>query len=242
MSIIPQELKERTQWVLHKQKVPYQVNGRKASVTKPRTWASYKAIEGYQDIGFVFTKDDPFVGIDLDNCIDEQWAKQIVSLFNSYTEITPSGKGYHIWVKGKWNNSSNRVSQIEVYNQERFFTFTSNHVASTPATVEYRQEQLDLFSIIMRLCENDKAKKLWQGDFADYSSASEADLALCSYIARHTHNKDIILGIVQHSGLWDQKWQRLDYQERTIDAALQGKYIAISLRGHLNTEFRYLLY
>ena len=151
MNSIPQELKEHAQWVVWKYedrkgkqtKVPYQVNGKRASVTKPTTWDSYEiavqALEANKDIytgvGFVVTQNDPFVGVDLDNCLNEQWAKQTISLFNSYTEITPSGKGYRIWIKGKWHNSSNRVAQIEVYNQERFFTFTSNHVASTPTTV-----------------------------------------------------------------------------------------------------------
>ena len=83
---IPRELKERRQWVVWKtamtkngpSKVPFQVNGEKASTTNPKTWTTFsQAVEAlesgrYEGIGFVFAKDDPYCGIDLDKCIDDQ--------------------------------------------------------------------------------------------------------------------------------------------------------------------------
>lgn len=53
-------------------------------------------------VGFVFTRDDPFVGIDLDHCRDPEtgkikpWALEIVAKLNSYSEVSPSGTGLHI--------------------------------------------------------------------------------------------------------------------------------------------------
>ncbi len=76
---IPAELRERLQWVTWKlengTKVPYNARtGRRASSTDPSTWASYaEACAAAQHrhhvgVGYVFAPDDPYVGIDLDDC------------------------------------------------------------------------------------------------------------------------------------------------------------------------------
>ena len=56
-------------------------------------------------IGFMFSKDDPFVGIDIDHCIQEgaltSLAEDVIETVNSYTEYSPSGDGIHIIAKGK---------------------------------------------------------------------------------------------------------------------------------------------
>jgi putative DNA primase/helicase len=58
-------------------------------------------------IGYVFSAEDPYTGIDLDKCRDpetgtiEEWAQEIIISLRSYTEISPSGRGVHIIVRGK---------------------------------------------------------------------------------------------------------------------------------------------
>jgi len=53
-------------------------------------------------VGFVFTADDPLIGIDLDDCRNREtgdpttWASQIITQIDSYTEVSPSETGYHI--------------------------------------------------------------------------------------------------------------------------------------------------
>src|SRR5947209_18741785 len=85
--IAPDDLTERDQWVLWRYearngkptKVPYQVNARKASSTDPSTWTTFEAAldslrqvaDQFDGIGFVFTPEDPYCGIDLDDCIDD---------------------------------------------------------------------------------------------------------------------------------------------------------------------------
>jgi hypothetical protein len=59
------------------------------------------------------------------------------------------------------------------------------------------------------------------GDKSGYKSESEADEALACLIAFYTGDAAQILRIIQRSGLWDEKWQREDYQERTIGRALE---------------------
>jgi primase-polymerase (primpol)-like protein len=140
---IPDELKSRPQWVVWKavgekpDKVPYSaVNWRKASSTDLLTWSTFeKACEAletgeYSGLGFVFSSGDPYTGIDLDNCVEQeagevaQWALEIVRYFDSYTELSATGTGVHIIVRGDVPNR--RKSGIEVYSSKRFFTMTGH--------------------------------------------------------------------------------------------------------------------
>ena len=116
---IPIELRELKQWVcwqLHKKtKVPKIAWNKfnNASTTKSKDWASYDmAIEyvnqgNHTGVGFVFTKDDPYCGIDLDNCRDPQtgdiksWAREILDKLESYSEVSQSGCGIHVIVKAQ---------------------------------------------------------------------------------------------------------------------------------------------
>jgi primase-polymerase (primpol)-like protein len=81
-------------------------------------------------VGFVFSTADPFTGIDLDRCVDPQtgevagWAMEIVRYFDSYSELSTTGTGVHVIVKGEIPNR--RKSGIEVYSSKRFFTVTGH--------------------------------------------------------------------------------------------------------------------
>ena len=141
---IPEELKARPQWVVWKavgdkpDKVPYSAGTeRKASSTDLLTWATFQeALEayengGYAGLGFVFSSADPYTGIDLDNCVDENgeiaaWALEIAGYFDSYTELSATGTGLHIIVRGDGPNR--RKGDIEVYTSKRFFTVTGHIV------------------------------------------------------------------------------------------------------------------
>lgn len=147
---IPYELQKLNQWVLWGYegrdgkftKVPKQVDGKNASTTYRRTWSSFSAVRhvmeeyGFEGIGFVFSEEDDFIGIDLDKCVDEkgelsEFAKQVIEKLDSYTEFSPSGRGVHIIIKGSLPSSFEKGKRndelgIEIYSQKRFFTFTGN--------------------------------------------------------------------------------------------------------------------
>lgn len=68
-----------------------------------------------------------------------------------------------------------------------------------------------------------KFKKLWIGDISDYSSNSEADMALCSILAFYCGgNAEQMDRLYRNSKLYREKWERNDYRENTIKTAISG--------------------
>src|SRR5580698_7764443 len=87
-------------------KVPYNARtGALAKSNDPSTWSTFAEAQsafergGWAGIGFVFSPDDEFCGIDLDGCRDPEtgkvaeWASAIIKDFDSYCETSPSGSG-----------------------------------------------------------------------------------------------------------------------------------------------------
>src|SRR5215210_2689684 len=136
-------------------KVPYSVHGGRASSTNPKTWAPFEAAIAYAEehsmpgVGFVFTKDDPYAGIDLDKCRNsetgeiDQWARKIVDALDSFAEISPSGTGLHIFVKATLPGPNNRKGPLEMYESGRYFTLTGEHLGGTPTGIHERQNVLE---------------------------------------------------------------------------------------------------
>jgi putative DNA primase/helicase len=142
---IPQRLTRRPQWVTWRYeerdgkptKVPYTPGtNRRASSTDLMTWRPFEeAVEayeadGYDGIGFMFCSADPFVGIDLDKCRNPEtgmiaeWAREIIdSITDKYVEASPSARGVHIITRATFRGGRKK-GRLEVYGQEKFFTFT----------------------------------------------------------------------------------------------------------------------
>jgi len=160
---IPETLREREQWVCWREedrdgkptKIPVTPGtGEFASSTESETWASFEAALDYTEtahadgVGFVFTDDDPIVGVDLDDCRDPETgdvddaALDIIKRLDSYTEVSPSGTGYHVLITGELPDGRNRRGSVELYDTARFFTVTGDHVERTPTRVARRQDAL----------------------------------------------------------------------------------------------------
>jgi primase-polymerase (primpol)-like protein len=150
-------------------KVPYTVHLYKASTTNPYTWASFDqcvkalpaALEEWEaedpsayregGLGFVLTANDPFTGIDFDHCRNPEtgdiapWAQQIVNALKSYTEVSPSGTGLRLFVRGKLPKEiGHNASPVEIYDRTKYLTVTGNHLPGTPTTITERQAGIEL--------------------------------------------------------------------------------------------------
>lgn len=164
---IPDALTSRDQWVVWRAeqrgdkttKVPYNARtGQLAKSDDADTWASYNDAVGaavdFDGIGYVFSPNDPFTGIDLDDCIADgevaPWAKTILLSLNSYSEVSPSGTGIKVWVEGTTPTSAKPRKEkipvdlipadvpgsIEIYSTTRFFTVTGWHVEDMPREIQ----------------------------------------------------------------------------------------------------------
>lgn len=164
---IPPELKRRETWICWRYefkedrgewtKVPADPNtGSHASSTDPDTWAAFdQALTHHESeantdgLGFVFAPEDDIVGIDLDHCRDpdterpDGWVVDVVKRLDSFTEVSPSGTGYHIFGMGEVPDGGNRKGDIEMYDSGRFFTVTGHRVDTSPLTVEDRQGAIE---------------------------------------------------------------------------------------------------
>ncbi len=129
-------------------------SGVKADHTDPKNWVTFdQAVElvqlRFQGIGFEFTENDPFVCIDLDDCRDPEtgeikpWALRVIQTIGSYTEVSPSGTGLHIIVRGSKPGNRCRRDHLEMYEAKRFLTVTGQHLETTPLTIEDRQAEVN---------------------------------------------------------------------------------------------------
>lgn len=161
---IPEELKQCRNWVVwkyvrrggKKTKIPVDPKtDRNAKSNGPDTWADFSTAEAaaatgaYQGIGFMLSH-SPYVGIDLDHCITagpdgapvfSETARRILEAAQSYAEISPSGAGVHILIRGDIP-AGRRNAEIEVYPAGRFFTMTG-HTLKGCGTIRAAQDVLD---------------------------------------------------------------------------------------------------
>lgn len=141
--MFPSELTSLNQWVCARKgdKRPFCARQlRSASVNDPETWSTYEQAQwavdkGYYDaVGFVFNNNG-IVGIDIDCGYDEDGiltdtADEIITLMSSYTEISRSGRGFHIIAKGDIPfDGKNNQKGVEIYKDKRYFILTGNVIA-----------------------------------------------------------------------------------------------------------------
>lgn len=196
LAAIPLELRQLKQWVCYRielddkgreTKIPYNPTlGVKASSTNPATWTSYETavamVARYSGIGFVFTQADPYTFIDFDNKANDpaiaELHKQIITDLDSYTEVSPSGKGYHVIVKGLLEQAAGRRGRnIEVYSALRFGTFTGNCILK-PGVIEDRQTLINrLWDFINESREQSNASRAPKSNMTPETMAFIAQLS-----------------------------------------------------------------
>ena len=174
--MIPEELKSLNQWLCWNEipnkdgtvrKIPViAATGHNASSTDPATWCDFDMADAckasYTGLGFVFRPGGGIVGMDLDCCLSETgelaaWAAPVLAMFPTYAEVSPSGRGIKIWMRGdtskatkcKWYPCGKPVvgvkhgPAVEMYATGRFFTVTGQRWRESPLEVVDCQSSLD---------------------------------------------------------------------------------------------------
>ncbi len=153
------ELSRRRRWVCWRYdqgggKLPLDSRTGKAAKTNDhQTWGTYaqataaKEEHGHCGVGFVLTTEDPYAVVDLDGVVDpdtgevEPWAAAMVARFDSYTELSPSGRGLHVWVRGPVGSVKKAGSPpVEILCAGVYSTFTGRHFRGY--AIEDRSEQV----------------------------------------------------------------------------------------------------
>jgi hypothetical protein len=118
--------------------------GRLASVSNPTTWATFDVAvggaerHGVAGVGLVLTDDGDIIGIDLDDCITDAGtfsplAAEIIGYGESYAEVSPSGEGIRIFVRGKIEKAlKDDVLGVDIYGTGRYLTVTGNKIGGAP--------------------------------------------------------------------------------------------------------------
>jgi hypothetical protein len=148
LDAVPACLRSLKQWVCWKfvqresekpTKIPVTIGGYGADATDPMDWYDFPTVcehaRKFAGIGFVFSPNDPYVGVDIDDCFAtpgelKPWAVPIVErLEGTYGEVSPSGNGLKFFcigtnpfVTGKRVKCGDGA--IEIYSQGRFFAVT----------------------------------------------------------------------------------------------------------------------
>lgn len=267
---ISTELKALPQWVCWKlgginnekpTKIPVNSStGANARANDPATWTTFEKTKEYylkncngggaKGIGFVVSKEDPYLVVDLDHCrnpetgIIEPWARDIIKKLNSYSEISPSGSGVHIFSKGELPGPGNKKGDFEIYQENRYITVTGHHLTDTPLAIEERQGEIikihreifgqetrstntmscgpslsmtddEIIAKARKARNGSKFEALYAGNTFGYFSRSEADLALVALLAFYTQDPVTLDRLFRSSGLMREKWDRSVGQEKT---------------------------
>ncbi len=213
-------------------------------------WVNFEtALSAYQNkyvyagIGILLTDDDKFVGVDVDNCMDDDSpnghvADDVIDSLDSYTEISPSGTGIRIICKrGKKALllEGNKTDLAEIYTEKRFLTITG-YVVDEP--MEIRRCPHKIRKIHKKYIINGRstppAKQLTsttqpgtkQTEGASTTAFGDAtpsgkDFALCCKFAKAGHSAEEAKQLLISKGSNHEKYKRTDYVDRTVRAALE---------------------
>jgi hypothetical protein len=159
---IPAALCKRRQWVAWRfhwdgqrwKKPPINpATGKPAKANDAETWGTFdEALRFHRGgkgdgIGYMLSADDPFVAVDLDDCHDadtgrtDDFAERVIALLGSYAEVSPSGAGLHVFIRGELSRSVKK-GFAEVYARGQYITMTGHRLSGCPAKVNRRQPAL----------------------------------------------------------------------------------------------------
>lgn len=139
--------------------------GRRASCDKPNDWREWE--EALAHCGATelptLARCENLILIDLDECFADgklqSWAQEIVKRLPTYTEISSSGRGLHLFLYADGFERRNHkfpaalysdgaTGDIEIFCKHHFVTVTGNHLQGTPDDVATLPRALELIAAL----------------------------------------------------------------------------------------------
>lgn len=258
-------------------KIPIQANSYPARVNDPSSWMPLKEVLEYTSINenclpaIILNDQLDLIFIDLDNVIDPQtktieaWAQELIDICDSFTEVSKSGKGIHIFLRGNppilaaneqlrcrppktaWDKSG----ELELYFTKKAATVTGNTLLDKPIRNIDKKELLILYrrffpentdsnltkSIALSPTMSDEKiielartgknqnKFIKLFDYAEWDAGNDRsamDLSLANFLAFYTQDINQVKRLMMSSSLYRDKWERVDYLQRTIETAINS--------------------
>ncbi|WP_407543367.1 hypothetical protein Q0M94_25945 (plasmid) [Deinococcus radiomollis] len=274
LSGLPTDLRPIEQFLLYR--IARRPNGRLGKVpqrytcgrlvnTAPRSpgaWLSLSAAldmfqQGYGDgLGVALTPSNGIVTLDLDDVIVGNTlrpaARQLVDRMDTFAEVSVSGRGLHLLVKGVLPGPRRKCAGLEVIDHG-YVALTGHRWPGTRPDLPDRQAQLehlylDSFppqpvhsplnrshpdaddqEVIQRLLaarNGDRVRALFvEGRLSAYPTCSEADYALARMIGWYSSDDAQVARIMRASALYrPERWDQGTYLTRTIESALALGY------------------
>ena len=193
---VPDDLRAHPRWILwrlegepgEETKVPVDTRGRKADPHKK--WFSFdEAVEALEEadadgIGIVLYEGCGLLAIDLDKI--SRWEKEALGILDQlspygYSELSPSGNGYHIILRPREVPPEHRVKhrdfhggRVEVYTKLRFLTVTGDDAEGCLSDMT-RQGQKELTEFVRPLVRlaTDESSGEESGEPSVYEDAEE---------------------------------------------------------------------
>lgn len=112
-------------------KKPKGLDGTCLKVNEPQDWMTFKEAlaktseTSGRTLGLLLNPDDDLVCIDLDDCLDERGnikdpaVRALVDMADSYTEVSMSGRGLHVFIKSNLDLRVPTKGSPEIYDGER---------------------------------------------------------------------------------------------------------------------------
>lgn len=202
------------------------------------TWeAAMTAAEKNGWAGVALSIPDGFVFIDVDRRkIDHPVVQRFTKLLNTLAERSLSGEGAHFYGTCDLSRIPFKVNKD---GEVTWDTDTYRMKYGKPPIEVYVGGLTRRFAIVTALRKQKNSEKFTRlydrGDIMGYSTESEADAALTELVMFRTgDDRELLRNVLRGSALWDEKWEREDYQDLTFGKAerwLDGKY-HWSVQGH----------
>lgn len=207
---IPQELRERAQWINWKYesvdgvqvKRPCAGDGTVFNALDPKNWKPFywaaNAVEAGLGIGYVLSIDDPYVCIDLDDAdkLNDGSSDKVRAMHNdlmaaldSYTELSPSGKGYHVWIRAEVPPNGVRSSAdcLELYSAARFMTFTGKMHPQSGSDIVTRNELANALHSSMHKAEPTKLASI---EYTPYPNPERCPFDILNEIEKWSNGEE----------------------------------------------------
>lgn len=161
----PERMKNSDQWLLWKTtddgrkipRAPWETGNplQYVDAMDPSNWVPFEKAQNWQSklpqkfgLAYSLTREDEIVFLDLDDVIIDgepsPAAQNIIEQANSYTAVSTSGTGIHVFVSGSLGEDikslTGRIDEggdqsLEVYDRNRFVAVTGDHLESSPAEI-----------------------------------------------------------------------------------------------------------